>query len=130
MRPIYIVRLHCILMISCVTGYIIVCFLFCLGMVPVMKSTITENHNSERFCFDIDPFVSPCGCDVGYATCVENPCQTTSCPSYPEARCRIDFCGECKARWYVLGVEKDCYEERGMYTLALLLDLHECSGFV
>ena len=86
-------------------------------MVPVLKTTYTENHNSDRFCFDIDPFVSPCGCDVGYATCVENPCQTTSCPSYPESRCRIDFCGECKARWYVLGVEKDCYEERGLYII-------------
>ena len=74
---------------------------------------MTENHNSERFCFDIDPFVSPCGCDVGYVSCLENPCKTMSCPSWPEAKCRIDFCGECKARWYLSGVEKDCYEERG-----------------
>ena len=86
---------------------------FLSGMVPVSRATLTQNHNSARFCFDIDPFVSPCGCDVGYVSCLENPCQTTSCPSWPEATCRIDFCGECKARWYLNGVEKDCYEERG-----------------
>lgn len=81
-------------------------------MIQVDRSTSVVG-NSDRFCFDIDDFVTPCVCEVGIAVCQENPCVTESCPSYPEATCRIDFCGVCKARWYVNGKEVDCFEERG-----------------
>ncbi|XP_052810768.1 uncharacterized protein LOC128238671 [Mya arenaria] len=68
--------------------------------------------NSARFCFDIDDFVTPCQCDADIGVCTVNPCQTETCPSYPEASCRLDFCGSCSARWLVNGKYVDCYEKR------------------
>ena len=82
-------------------------------MVKVEESD-SRVKNSARFCFDIDDFVNPCRCDADIATCDDNPCEKSSCKSYPEATCRVDFCGVCKARWYVNGKEVDCFEERGI----------------
>jgi len=82
-------------------------------MVQVGRSD-SMAYNSARFCFDIDDFVSPCVCDAGIAVCEENPCLTDRCPSYPEATCRIHFCGTCSAMWYVNGKLVDCFEERGL----------------
>ncbi|KAL4233911.1 hypothetical protein ACF0H5_008583 [Mactra antiquata] len=80
-------------------------------MVGVGQSS-SKVLNSRRFCFDIDDFITPCECNVGIARCESNPCITETCPSYPEAKCHIDFCGVCKANWFVNGELVDCFEER------------------
>ncbi|KAH3728063.1 hypothetical protein DPMN_054010, partial [Dreissena polymorpha] len=77
--------------------------------VEPSRSTV---KNSARFCFDIDDFVTPCTCESDVAVCLTNPCVTDTCPSYPEAMCRIDFCGTCRARWVVNGKYVDCFEKR------------------
>ena len=42
--------------------------------------------------------------------CFVNPCQFASCPVFPEAECRSDYCGGCNARFFVKGKEvtDDC----------------------
>ncbi|XP_063675363.1 kielin/chordin-like protein isoform X1 [Bolinopsis microptera] len=32
--------------------------------------------------------------------CFENPCKVQSCPNYPRARCRANYCGGCNADFY------------------------------
>ena len=33
--------------------------------------------------------------------CVQDPCQVTTCPKFPKAKCVSDFCGGCNARFFV-----------------------------
>lgn len=37
--------------------------------------------------------------------CATNPCITASCSNFPYAKCLIDYCGGCKARFYYDGRE-------------------------
>ena len=47
------------------------------------------------------------GCDDGSTPvqCLKNPCQVSSCPSVADARCVVDYCGGCNARWILNGQE-------------------------
>ena len=37
--------------------------------------------------------------------CLVDPCQSATCPGVDDATCVADYCGGCKARWFVDGVE-------------------------
>ena len=33
--------------------------------------------------------------------CIDNPCATARCPLYPYAVCQVNYCGGCKAEFYI-----------------------------
>jgi hypothetical protein len=68
---------------------------------------------SKRFCFDTDMFLTACVCKEEIATCQENPCLDATCTAFPEAKCYINFCGRCTAKWIMEGREVDCSQTRG-----------------
>ncbi|XP_064603800.1 uncharacterized protein LOC135469187 [Liolophura sinensis] len=41
-------------------------------------------------------------------SCFANPCEVNSCPAYPLAECRANYCGGCSAEYYVEGQRVDC----------------------
>ena len=41
-----------------------------------------------------------CPPDKPRVYCFVDPCQVTTCPAHPEARCVSDFCGGCNARFF------------------------------
>ena len=48
------------------------------------------------------------GCKLGDSrNCNQNPCDKSSCPSYPNAVCELDQCdfAGCKARFYMIAHE-------------------------
>ena len=47
-------------------------------------------------------------------SCVIDPCEVTSCPAFPNATCRADFCGGCNARFFFRRQEvtERCNEQR------------------
>ena len=52
-------------------------------------------------------------------TCIVNPCQFASCPTFKEATCFADFCGGCTARWLLNGVEvtEQCQGSKVLYNM-------------
>lgn len=48
----------------------------------------------------VTPPTPTCPPDKPPVNCFANPCQVTSCPAHPEARCESDFCGGCNARFF------------------------------
>ncbi|XP_070188785.1 uncharacterized protein [Littorina saxatilis] len=82
------------------------------GMVDVNLPSSFVSIPTQRFCFDTDMFLTACTCDREIATCSENPCSGASCTAFPEAKCHIDFCGRCQARWIIEGREVDCSATR------------------
>ena len=81
-------------------------------MVPVVLPDM-QTGVSSRFCFDTSAFLSACHCDKQTAVCAENPCAGQVCSAFPEARCRVDFCGQCSAKWFFEGKQVDCEKDRG-----------------
>ena len=41
-----------------------------------------------------------CPPDKARVYCFVDPCQVTTCPAHPEAKCVSDFCGGCNARFF------------------------------
>ena len=41
-----------------------------------------------------------CPPDKPQVYCFVDPCQVTTCPAQPEARCVSDYCGGCNARFF------------------------------
>ncbi|XP_078582340.1 kielin/chordin-like protein isoform X1 [Branchiostoma floridae x Branchiostoma japonicum] len=70
-------------------------------MIPVRISQYPGSHWADRFCFKVDNFISACPCDTEYVICRRNPCAGLTCPAFPQAECRVDFCGTCTAVWFV-----------------------------
>eukprot|EP00058_Branchiostoma_floridae_P014451 XP_002599939.1 hypothetical protein BRAFLDRAFT_74063 [Branchiostoma floridae] len=70
-------------------------------MVPVRISQYPGSHWADRFCFKVDNFISACPCDTEYVICRRNPCAGLTCAAFPQADCRVDFCGTCTAVWFV-----------------------------
>ncbi|KAK3104100.1 hypothetical protein FSP39_024411 [Pinctada imbricata] len=48
---------------------------------------------------DIPKALCPPG--VPIFNCLVDPCSIATCPKYPTANCRDDFCGGCNARWFI-----------------------------
>ena len=46
-------------------------------------------------------------CPNGQVLCstIADPCQTSTCPTFPSAICEADYCAGCMARWYYFGLE-------------------------
>jgi len=42
-----------------------------------------------------------CPPDQPLSLCKTDPCDVNTCPAYPNARCKADFCGGCNARFFV-----------------------------
>ena len=42
-----------------------------------------------------------CNCDGTVHECDVNPCNTSSCPNYPDAECQANYCDGCNAIWFV-----------------------------
>lgn len=55
-------------------------------------------------------------CDDGSViNCLRNPCDRTSCPRFPDAECRANYCGDCSFN-YILANGDDVTERcRCMY---------------
>lgn len=49
----------------------------------------------------VAPPSNPCKPGVPLVQCFAEPCAVNSCPRYPNAECRDDYCGGCNARYYV-----------------------------
>ncbi|XP_035826566.1 uncharacterized protein LOC101845560 [Aplysia californica] len=81
------------------------------AMVPV-KLPDMQTGVSSRFCFNTRMFLTSCECDADLAVCDENPCAGAVCKAFPEAECRISFCGACVAKWFHEGKEVDCELDR------------------
>ena len=53
--------------------------------------------------------------------CLVDPCDVTTCPAFPEAKCRSDFCGGCNAHFFIRKREvtakcqqiKPCFRQGG-----------------
>jgi hypothetical protein len=75
-----------------------------------------------------------CQCEEGIATCIDNPCLSTSCPSNPQAVCQVDVCGDCKAKWIDQGVEVECGDPPSkfvhiiLYSMTINLSFIKCPG--
>ncbi|CAI9718898.1 chordin isoform X2 [Octopus vulgaris] len=80
-------------------------------VVDLIKSDVPlqseSNILSQRICFSIEPYVSPCPCNR-VTTCTINLCLDAECPSYPQANCFVDVCNECSPVWYLKGRIVDC----------------------
>ncbi|XP_055346524.1 uncharacterized protein LOC129594003 [Paramacrobiotus metropolitanus] len=50
------------------------------------------------------------GCPNGQPVynCLRSPCSVSSCPAFPGAECRDDYCGGCNARYYVNNRQVNC----------------------
>ncbi len=48
---------------------------------------------------------SPCPPDKPLVYCFADPCEVTTCPAFPNAKCVSDFCGGCNARFFEGGKE-------------------------
>lgn len=55
--------------------------------------------------------------------CLINPCDYQSCPQYPTAKCIVDVCGKCAAKFIVNG-SQDVTESCSMLTYAQALVLN------
>lgn len=85
-----------------------------LVLVALFHSTFQGEYRCEfshAFCqwFNIllqttALMVSPCPRGQVY-NCFVDPCQVSTCPNFPSATCRADYCGGCFARWYLYGQE-------------------------
>ena len=42
-----------------------------------------------------------CPANVPMVTCDGDPCDNAFCPGYPDATCIPDYCGHCRATWYI-----------------------------
>ena len=51
-----------------------------------------------------------CKKDEAIVQCLEDPCLKTECPAYPDAKCRTNLCGDCKAEYLQEGKVVDCSE--------------------
>ena len=69
---------------------------------PCPGSSYCDIHPTDAF--------ATCCCNDTAATCpdctkpfrcLRNPCSVSSCSAYPSARCIPDYCGGCKARYYL-----------------------------
>ncbi|XP_077979333.1 uncharacterized protein LOC144434690 [Glandiceps talaboti] len=53
-----------------------------------------------------------CPPGIGQVQCLVDPCTYESCPAYPEATCKTNYCGGCFAEFYEVGGrrlrEKQC----------------------
>ena len=58
------------------------------------------------FFFNINPTETECPDDEVQVNCLVAPCDVTMCPAFPAARCVDDYCGSCRARFYVHGGEE------------------------
>nr|CAB3267843.1 zonadhesin [Phallusia mammillata] len=45
----------------------------------------------------------PCPPGVPQVQCVIDPCEVNTCPRFPEAECRANFCGGCNAEFFLNG---------------------------
>ncbi|KAK3605484.1 hypothetical protein CHS0354_001472 [Potamilus streckersoni] len=66
----------------------------------VGERNVTKDCQTSEPCPDGKPPVS----------CLDDPCQVTKCPKYPQARCVANYCGGCHAHFFVgeRNVTKDC----------------------
>ena len=39
-------------------------------------------------------------CDKEIVNCLVDPCSVATCPNYPQANCRANYCGGCNAEFY------------------------------
>ena len=46
-----------------------------------------------------------CLTDSVESICESSVCQSEACPAFPDAKCIVDDCGECSARWFLNGKE-------------------------
>lgn len=53
-------------------------------------------------------FYDDCGTDVPVVQCRKDPCLTSVCAGYPEATCRTNLCGKCKAEFIQDDQVVDC----------------------
>ena len=53
-------------------------------------------------------FYDDCGADIPVVQCRKDPCLTSVCPGYPEAICRTNLCGKCKAEFVQDNQVVDC----------------------
>uniref|UniRef100_A0A7M5V2C2 Agrin n=1 Tax=Clytia hemisphaerica TaxID=252671 RepID=A0A7M5V2C2_9CNID len=51
---------------------------------------------------------SECPRNVPIVTCAVNPCDTSTCPAFPKARCQGNYCGGCNAEFFVNDKKVDC----------------------
>ena len=57
------------------------------------------NISRIKISFPIAPLPT-CPPDKPRVYCFVDPCQVTTCPTHPEARCISDYCGGCNARFF------------------------------
>ena len=67
----------------------------------------TESSPCCPACKEKEPM---CPDDAPVVTCLVDPCSQASCPNYPTACCRANYCGSCSAEFYENGdvVTKYC----------------------
>ena len=69
---------------------------------PCPGVSYCDIHPTDAFavccCNDTAAYCPGCTYPV---RCFVNPCSVSSCPAIPSARCRPDYCGGCRARYYV-----------------------------
>lgn len=57
--------------------------------------------------------LTDCPPGVPMFQCDGDPCSNAVCPSHPMAECRADFCGSCRAKWFVGEEQVTC---NGMFS--------------
>ena len=83
-----------------------------LGIYCGLGSSVRCPGSSYCDIHPVDAFATCCcndkaatcpGCTKP-ANCPTNPCRYSSCPNFPSAKCRSDYCGGCNARYYLWGI--------------------------
>lgn len=71
------------------------------------------------------PTPSPPVCPPGVplVNCFANPCDTATCPNFPNSRCVFDTCGGCNAKFFI--GRNEITNECGMSYFKLLNDAAE-----
>ncbi|XP_069107784.1 kielin/chordin-like protein [Argopecten irradians] len=64
-----------------------------------------NGRDVTKTCKKIVPSPRTCPNGKPRVNCLINPCRSQSCPRLPRATCVADYCGGCKARFYLHGQE-------------------------
>ena len=56
-------------------------------------------------------FILECPVDVPLVSCSYEPCAKLFCLDYPEAVCKPNFCGGCKADFFLKGEKIECSKQ-------------------
>ena len=77
-------------------------------VIKSMYHTFCKQRNLINYNIQNDLSFSECPKGIPIVTCAVNPCDVSTCPAFPKARCQGNYCGGCKADFFVDGDKVDC----------------------